>query len=132
MNIKFLTNYRLTKGIPLACVFNCLLAIATFAQTNISTKADVKPIDPLSIDLTRPTLFAVPYTHLDDMWRWSYPQVIRDFLKNTLDDNFKSIIPKNMKNLKNGLRRVAGTQAAAHGLKMMLMFHPRNLWYVRF
>ena len=22
------------------------------------------------------------------MWRWSYPQVIRDFLKNTLDENF--------------------------------------------
>ncbi|MCU0788643.1 MAG: alpha-mannosidase, partial [Verrucomicrobia bacterium] len=44
--------------------------------------------DPASIDLTQPTLFLVPYTHLDDMWRWSYPQVIRDFLKNTLDENF--------------------------------------------
>jgi len=90
MNIKFLTNYSLTKAIPIACVFNCLLAIATFAQNNNPIKVVVKPIDPKSIDITRPTLFAVPYTHLDDMWRWSYPQVIRDFLKNTLDDNFKA------------------------------------------
>jgi hypothetical protein len=90
MKIKFVTNHRLTKTIPIACIFNCLMAIVTFAQTNNSTKAVVKPIDPLSIDITRPTLFAVPYTHLDDMWRWSYPQVIRDFLKNTLDDNFKA------------------------------------------
>jgi len=54
------------------------------------SKSSVKTIDPGSIDLTRPTLFIVPYTHLDDMWRWSYPQVIRDFLKNTLDDNFNA------------------------------------------
>ena len=32
----------------------------------------------------------MPYTHLDDIWRWSYPQTIRDFLKNTLDDNFEA------------------------------------------
>jgi len=51
---------------------------------------EVKSIDPSSIDLEKPTLFIVPYTHLDDMWRWSYPQTIRDFLKNTLDDNFEA------------------------------------------
>jgi alpha-mannosidase len=50
----------------------------------------VKPIDPASIDLTQPTLFIVPYSHLDDMWRWSYPQTIRDFLKRTLDENFEA------------------------------------------
>jgi hypothetical protein len=27
------------------------------------------PIEPKSIDLTQPTLFLVPYTHLDDVWR---------------------------------------------------------------
>lgn len=46
------------------------------------------PIKAKSISLTQPTLFLVPYSHLDDVWRWSYPQVIRDFLKQTLDDNF--------------------------------------------
>ena len=89
MKTKFLKYNRLIKTIPIACIFTCI-AIATFAQTNNSTKVAVKPIDPVLIDLTKPTLFAVPYTHLDDIWRWSYPQVIRDFLKNTLDDNFKA------------------------------------------
>jgi len=90
MKIKFVTNHTLTKAIPIAFILNCIMVIVTFAQTSNSTKTVVKPIDPLSVDITRPTLFAVPYTHLDDMWRWSYPQVIRDFLKNTLDDNFKA------------------------------------------
>ncbi len=53
-----------------------------------ATKKTVAPIDPKSIDLTQPTLFLVPYSHLDDVWRWSYPQVIRDFLKQTMNDNF--------------------------------------------
>lgn len=42
------------------------------------------------IDLRKDkTLYVVPYAHLDTQWRWSYPQVIREFLANTLHDNFK-------------------------------------------
>lgn len=37
------------------------------------------------------TLFVVPYAHLDTQWRWSYPQVIREFIWNTMDDNLKLI-----------------------------------------
>ena len=65
-----------------------LLVISAIAQ-----QSEIKPVkefDPSSIDLTEPTLFLVPYTHLDDFWRWSYPQTIRDFLKRTLDKNFKA------------------------------------------
>ncbi|MCX6309436.1 MAG: glycosyl hydrolase-related protein [Bacteroidia bacterium] len=71
-----------------------LLALCFFLGTSTSfgqllpSRNAIVPIDPQSIDLTQPTLFLVPYSHLDDVWRWSYPQVIRDFLKNTLDDNF--------------------------------------------
>jgi alpha-mannosidase len=53
--------------------------------------AQYVPVDPVSLDLTQPTLFVMPYTHLDDIWRWNYPQTIRDFLKNTLDDNFNAL-----------------------------------------
>ena len=63
---------------------------STAFSQSAATKASVVPIDPTSIDLTQPTLFLVPYTHMDDVWRWSYPQVIRDFLKHTLDDNFSA------------------------------------------
>jgi len=83
-------NYFKTHRIILLITFNLLLyASITLGQSDVA-KTNVASIDPKSIDITRPTLFAVPYTHLDDMWRWSYPQVIRDFLKNTLDDNFNA------------------------------------------
>jgi alpha-mannosidase len=37
------------------------------------------------------TLYVVPYAHLDTQWRWAYPQVIREFIANTLYDNFALI-----------------------------------------
>ncbi len=40
---------------------------------------------------TRPTLYVVGYAHLDTQWRWEYPQVINEFLANTLHDNFALI-----------------------------------------
>src|SRR5437899_10189214 len=36
----------------------------------------------------QPVLYEVAYAHLDTQWRWAYPQTIRDFLANTLHDNF--------------------------------------------
>src|SRR5260370_23483 len=35
------------------------------------------------------TLYMVGYAHLDTQWRWTYPQVVNQFLANTLHDNFK-------------------------------------------
>jgi alpha-mannosidase len=41
-------------------------------------------------DLTKqPTLYVVGYAHLDTEWRWEYPQVISEYLRNTMEDNFK-------------------------------------------
>jgi alpha-mannosidase len=37
----------------------------------------------------QPKLYCVGYAHLDTQWRWSYPQVISEFLRNTLEDNFR-------------------------------------------
>jgi alpha-mannosidase len=34
-------------------------------------------------------LYLVGYAHLDTQWRWSYPQVIAEFLRKTMEDNFK-------------------------------------------
>jgi alpha-mannosidase len=40
-------------------------------------------------DLTRsPTLYVVGYAHLDTEWRWEYPQVIDEYIRKTLEDNF--------------------------------------------
>ena len=37
------------------------------------------------------TAYVVPYAHLDTQWRWAYPQVIREFIANTLTRNFALI-----------------------------------------
>ena len=40
-------------------------------------------------DITRqPTLYVVPYAHLDTQWRWEFPQTISEYLLKTLKVNF--------------------------------------------
>lgn len=78
---------RLENMLMAVCLTFCF---STIQAQSVSTKKAVAPIDPTTIDVAQPTLFLVPYTHLDDVWRWSYPQVIRDFLKRTLEDNFRA------------------------------------------
>lgn len=41
-------------------------------------------------DLTRqPTLYVVGYAHLDTEWRWEYPQVVNEYIRKTMEENFK-------------------------------------------
>ncbi|HEY6373843.1 MAG TPA: glycoside hydrolase family 38 C-terminal domain-containing protein [Candidatus Sulfotelmatobacter sp.] len=35
------------------------------------------------------TLYVVGYAHLDTEWRWEYPQVIDEYIRKTMEDNFK-------------------------------------------
>lgn len=81
----------MTTNVLMTCILSSLLAVTAAAQQPASVKPAVRTLDAALIDLTKPTLFIVPYSHLDDIWRWSYPQTIRDFLKNTLDDNFAAL-----------------------------------------
>jgi alpha-mannosidase len=37
----------------------------------------------------RPALYVVGYAHLDTEWRWEYPQVISEYIRKTMEDNFK-------------------------------------------
>jgi alpha-mannosidase len=41
-------------------------------------------------DLSKqPTLYVVGYAHLDTEWRWEYPQVIDEYIRKTMENNFK-------------------------------------------
>src|SRR6202165_4140927 len=41
-------------------------------------------------DLTKqPTLYVVGYAHLDTEWRWEDPQVIDEYVRKTMEDNFR-------------------------------------------
>src|SRR5260370_23552016 len=43
-------------------------------------------------DLSKqPTLYVVGYGHLDTGWRWAYPQVIDEYIRKTMEDNFTLI-----------------------------------------
>ncbi len=43
-------------------------------------------------DLSKqPTLYTVGYAHLDTEWRWEYPLVIDEYIRKTMEDNFKLI-----------------------------------------
>ena len=58
--------------------------MACFIANAINAQAPEKP------DLTtQPTLYVVGYAHLDTQWRWEYPQVINEYIRKTMEDNFK-------------------------------------------
>jgi alpha-mannosidase len=69
---------------------------ATLADAFYFGPADFRKFDhavaqtPQKPDLARePTLYVVGYAHLDTEWRWEYPQVIDEYLRRTMEDNFK-------------------------------------------
>jgi alpha-mannosidase len=70
---------RLVKKLlllPLLAAF----ALPAFAQT--MTAGDITQ---------QPTLYVVPYAHLDTQWRWEFPQVISEYLLKTMRVNFDYI-----------------------------------------
>jgi alpha-mannosidase len=43
-------------------------------------------------DITKePTLYVVPYAHLDTQWRWEFPQTISEYLFENMRINFDYI-----------------------------------------
>ena len=68
-----------------------LLAVAAVAAALPLAPAQTGAA-PTKRDLSQgDTLYLVPYAHLDTQWRWSYPQVIREFIRNTMVDNLALI-----------------------------------------
>jgi alpha-mannosidase len=75
MTTKLSSRLRILTG----CLWPAI-ALSTYSQT---MKAP---------DITRdPTLYVVPYAHLDTQWRWEFPQTISEYLLKTLRVNFDYI-----------------------------------------
>lgn len=63
-----------------------ILALAISFAANASSQTMQAP------DITKePTLYVVPYAHLDTQWRWEFPQVISEYLLKTMKVNFDYI-----------------------------------------
>jgi alpha-mannosidase len=61
-----------------------LLSMAGIAAEPVAVTP--KPAQP---DITKqPTLHVIGYSHLDTQWCWLYPQVINEYVRTTLDENF--------------------------------------------
>jgi alpha-mannosidase len=69
------------EGSWMTVVTFCLILLAACTAQN-SGKPDLSK---------QPTLYVVGYAHLDTEWRWEYPQVIKQYLGNTMHDNFALI-----------------------------------------
>src|SRR5450830_568776 len=66
-----------------------VFAILLLAQLTVPACANAQFAQQSSPDLTKqPTLYVVPYAHLDTEWRWDYPTTIREYLPKTIRDNF--------------------------------------------
>jgi alpha-mannosidase len=67
----------------LFCLASLALSLPLAAQNGPINKAP---------DITKvPTLYVVPYAHLDTQWRWEMPQTISEYLLKTLKVNFDYI-----------------------------------------
>jgi alpha-mannosidase len=62
-----------------------ILAAAACLAACAVANAQNRPAPDLA---KQPTLYVVGYAHLDTEWRWEYPQVIDEYLKDTLLRNF--------------------------------------------
>lgn len=69
-----------------------LTALAAVLAATIVPISAAHPKTQAKRDLSKGnTLYVVPYAHLDTQWRWAYPQVIREYIWNTMSDNLALI-----------------------------------------
>ena len=75
---------------PFTKVLSKTCALLALATTAVAAAPTTKPSDPARVDLSKnKALYVVAYAHLDTQWRWTYPQVIREYIPETLHRNFE-------------------------------------------
>ena len=68
------------KKIYLPVIITLLLPLIAFSQ----------PLRKQQYDITKEkVLYTIGYAHLDTQWNWDYPTTINQYIKNTMEDNFK-------------------------------------------
>jgi alpha-mannosidase len=70
--------------------FRSILALVSMSVSALALTAHAQIQTQDRPDLSKePTLYVVGYAHLDTEWRWEYPQVINEYIRKTMEDNFK-------------------------------------------
>src|SRR4029077_8680246 len=74
---------RWFSSFPMRAAIAAIVLVLALAG-DLAAQTDAKP------DLTKdPTLYVVGYAHLDTEWRWEYPQVINEYIRKTMENNFQ-------------------------------------------
>src|ERR1035438_8101138 len=77
---------RLLAATRMCC---CLLRWSSLVAAIAACSLPVAAQTMKAPDITQtPTLYVVPYAHLDTQWRWEFPQSISEFLLKTMRVNF--------------------------------------------
>ena len=61
-------------------VFCILIWSALYGQSSVGQQYDIAKDK---------VLYIIGYAHLDTQWNWDYPTTINEYIKNTMEDNFK-------------------------------------------
>jgi alpha-mannosidase len=67
-------------------IYNVIAAVLACVELLSAAHAQTAEKPDLS---KQPTLYVVGYAHLDTEWRWEYPQVIDEYIRKTMENNFK-------------------------------------------
>ena len=76
------------SSVRLRTMTGCLLPILAACALVPSLEGQTMKAPDITKD---PTLFVVPYAHLDTQWRWEMPQTISEYLLKTMRVNFDYI-----------------------------------------
>ncbi|MES2462865.1 MAG: alpha-mannosidase, partial [Armatimonadota bacterium] len=83
----FGTPVKKLDGTLAAILLTSAVAALSLPGTSFAQKTPAKPTRP-PVDVSQiKTLYLVGYSHLDTQWRWAYPQVIREFIPDTMRNN---------------------------------------------
>ena len=87
MQLMYLLRLALTKGQRLHHVLRSGTVGPTLTVMCFAGAVNAQTMKAPDITKT-PTLYVVPYAHLDTQWRWNFPQTISDYLLKTMRVNF--------------------------------------------
>ncbi len=67
-----------------------LIIILLLCNFTMVAQPEIKIPGPVKYDISsEPVLYTVGYAHLDTQWRWDYQETINQYIKATMDDNFR-------------------------------------------
>src|SRR3569833_2105737 len=70
--------------------FLALILLNLFIAASLRGDDSIQKLPNKPVDLAHDkNLYVIGYAHLDTQWRWSYHTTIEDYIRNTMEQNFR-------------------------------------------